>query len=582
MDLTLEQRLQRYLRREDENERRSMRDLRALSPEQRVLEGECIRNAVYEGLDGDGFCFRVSENLSKFRDGDAVTVGDGLDFDAATALVYGAYDADAGTLVLVRDRFLRIPEVRFDVGEAYVIDRRSLDIRSRMHEVVRAGFADAFVRDVLLGEHELDGDAGKYDRVRAALAATTLNEAQQHAGATAISTESLALVQGPPGTGKTRLLAEVVRAMAGVNCRIALTAFTHRAVDNALAAIRAVAPGLPLVKYGNPGSDRDGLLRLGVRLGFKPHHLPPHANGGLVVAGTSFGLAKLPADERFHVTVFDEAGQMPVPHAIAGMLLSRRWILFGDHMQLPPVITAEHADTEMRESVFGRLHRLYGSELLDTTYRMNDGVTRVVSDTFYGGRIKPADVAAPRRMAFEPGGRFDEVLDPERPVVLARVDHHQPGMRSSEEAALVADLVEEIVGRHGIAAKHIAVIAPFRAQVRAIRSAIQKRAETARQAGEALVVDTVERIQGQEREVVIVSLAVGDPDTLDQRASFFYSVNRLNVALSRARTKAIVVASRGAFRALPRDVDSLRAAGVFKRLFAGVPQVDLTPVYCVT
>jgi DNA replication ATP-dependent helicase Dna2 len=206
---------------------------------------------------------------------------------------------------------------------------------------------------------------------------------------------------------------------------------------------------------------------------------------------------------------------------------------------------------------------------------MNDGVCDLVGRTFYQGRLHPAPAAAGRRMPFVPGGGLDEVLDPQRPVVIARVDHLQPGMRSLEEAALCADLVAELVRRHGIRPAEIAVIAPFRAQVRLIRSALQR----VGLGDEELVVDTVERVQGQEREVILVSLAVGDPAATEGRGTFFFSRNRLNVALSRARSKAIVVGSVGAFRALPMDPDGLRAAATFKALFRELPQVDLTAVY---
>ncbi|MCH7475494.1 MAG: hypothetical protein IIA27_12570 [Gemmatimonadetes bacterium] len=122
----------------------------------------------------------------------------------------------------------------------------------------------------------------------------------------------------------------------------------------------------------------------------------------------------------------------------------------------------------------------------------------------------------------------------------------------------------------------IAIIAPFRAQVRMLRSALQKKGLPA---GDQLTVDTVERMQGQEREVVVLSLAVGDPDTLNTRTSFFFSTNRLNVAMSRARSKMVLVGSRGAFQGLPMDPEGLRAASLFKRLFRTLPQVDLTKVY---
>ena len=169
-----------------------------------------------------------------------------------------------------------------------------------------------------------------------------------------------------------------------------------------------------------------------------------------------------------------------------------------------------------------------------------------------------------------------DVLDPEKSVVFARVDHLQPGRRSREEADLCADLVSDLVRRHGVDPREIALLAPFRLQVRLIRSRLE-------QAGlpvdGGVTVDTVERMQGQERDVVILSLAVGDPATLDARSSFFFSTNRLNVALSRARYKAILVASSGAFRALPFDPDSLRASAVFRTLEARLPQVDLSRVY---
>ena len=109
-----------------------------------------------------------------------------------------------------------------------------------------------------------------------------------------------------------------------------------------------------------------------------------------------------------------------------------------------------------------------------------------------------------------------------------------------------------------------------------IRSALQRKATPE---SEHITIDTIERIQGQEREVVLVSLAVGDPDTLQARASFFFSTNRLNVALSRARTKCVLVASKGAFSALPRDPRSLKAASTFRRLFNLLPQVDVSRIY---
>ena len=571
MDISFEQRLQRMLWREEEGEARSVKDLRALSAEERVLEGECIHAAVFRGRAGtDAFDFSVTENMSKFREGDALLVGDGVDFEAAAPLVFDRYDGKEHVLRLRRDPFARSEPVELVAGANYCIDRRPLGLRGRLQDVVRAGFANDRIRQLLEGTLQPQRDEERGVRAREHMADRGLNAGQLDAAVAAIAAEDLALIQGPPGTGKTRLLAEVLVALCSRGCRIALSAFTHRAVDNVLLAVRKLDPDLPLVKLGNKNDEE--LRRANVRSANPRRGGLPRSS--CVVGGTSFALAKLPGDEVFHFTVFDEAGQLPIPHAIAGMLLSRRWIFVGDHAQLPPVITSHHADREATQSVFELLQGHYGSHLLDETYRMNDAVCDVVGRSFYGGRLRSA--VPDRRVPFVPGGALDEVLEPERAVVIARVDHLQPGMRSTEEATLVADLAYDLRARHGVPAEEIAVLAPFRAQVRAVRSAMQRKAVPDQ--GD-IVVDTVERMQGQEREVVLISLAVGDADTLSHRASFFFSTNRLNVAISRARSKVVIVASRGAFDGLPMDPDSLRAASLFKQLFRDLPQVDLTSVY---
>jgi DNA replication ATP-dependent helicase Dna2 len=162
------------------------------------------------------------------------------------------------------------------------------------------------------------------------------------------------------------------------------------------------------------------------------------------------------------------------------------------------------------------------------------------------------------------------------PAVWLRVDHRQPGQRSAEEAAAVADVVDDLVRQHGLPPEEVAVIAPFRAQGRLIRSALQQQLVPGQ---ERVLVDTVERIQGQEREAVVISLAAGDPDDLSGRAGFLFSEHRLNVALSRARTKVVLVASAEVFRALPGEPAALRVASRLKELRGRLAERDLTAVY---
>lgn len=575
MKLDLQARLLRFLQREDHSEQQQHRELRAQPISARVLDGECIEEAEYLGEQGGVFRFRVEENGSKFRPTDPVVVGDGHDLESATPVVYSDFDARSSELQLSRDPFQRSARVQFVAGKKYTIDRRPLGLQGRLHDAVRRAFAWPLLSSVLVGGHSPQRDAARYEKATSLLVAAGFNAAQVEAGAAAVATESLALIQGPPGTGKTRLLAEVVSMLATRGSRVALCAFTHRAVDNALLAIRACAPELTLIKLMSSNNESNAqLAAAGVQLSDSRRVRLPDRG---VVAATCYQLAKLADAVRFHFTVFDEAGQLPIPHALPGMLRAQRWLFFGDHRQLPPVAATASVDPFAAQSIFELLHGHYGSHLLDTTYRMNAGVCKVVGGTFYEDRLCPSASAADRQMPFVSGGRFDEVLAPAHAAIWLRIDHRQPGQRSGEEANAVADLVEELVRRHRVPTHEIALIAPFRAQVRLLRSAVEQRNLPHL---ENMVIDTVERIQGQEREVVIVSLAAGDAGASRGGGAFHLSTNRINVALSRARSKVVLVASSYAFAALPHDPAGLRMLARCLELRDRLPVVDLTNLYC--
>ncbi|MGA1525028.1 MAG: hypothetical protein ACO4CZ_13765, partial [Planctomycetota bacterium] len=136
-DPSLMARLLRFLEREDADERRSHAELRSLPIDERVLEGECIRDAAFEGVEGGRFVFSARENVSKFREGDAVLVGDGLDFGAALSMSYADFDAETGRLFLDRDRYSRSDLNLLEPGRDYTVDRRPLDLQNRFFDIVR-------------------------------------------------------------------------------------------------------------------------------------------------------------------------------------------------------------------------------------------------------------------------------------------------------------------------------------------------------------------------------------------------------------------------------------------------------------
>ncbi|MCC7063214.1 MAG: hypothetical protein IT456_10445, partial [Planctomycetes bacterium] len=164
MQLSLEQRLLRFLAREERDEQRSNRELRSQPVELRVLEGECIQNAKFCGEVAGAFVFAVADNGSKFRPGDPLVVGDGIDLENGMPLQCGSYDANAGQLRLERDPFARDAAIEFAVGAAYVLDRRPLGLQGRLRDAVRAAFEAKWIANVLMGRHELKRDEGRYER----------------------------------------------------------------------------------------------------------------------------------------------------------------------------------------------------------------------------------------------------------------------------------------------------------------------------------------------------------------------------------------------------------------------------------
>jgi DNA replication ATP-dependent helicase/nuclease Dna2 len=381
------------------------------------------------------------------------------------------------------------------------------------------------------------------------------------------------LVQGPPGTGKTHVVARIVAALAARGLRVLVTAYTHRAVNNALRMVAAADGSLTVVKAGKASGADD--LR-GARVGVAPSvsRLPAARDPGRVVGATLFGLKSAWEQDAFDVVVVDEAAQIPLTFAACALLAAPRHILVGDHRQLGPIVQGRHADALAAWSVFAHLAAAYPPLLLRTTYRMNEGLNDFPSRVFYDGRLAPEARVANARFPHVPGGPYDDLFDPEHPAVLALIEHEGFRTRCPAEAAVVAGIVLDRIVRQRGDPGDIAVVSPYRAQLRLIRTLVKRGLDAAGISGPLPVIDTVERIQGQERELVVVSLVASDPDHLaGEAAAFFYSGSRLNVTITRARTKLIVVASPLAFTAFPKTPAGLADVERFRRLRRELPAV---------
>jgi DNA replication ATP-dependent helicase Dna2 len=225
-----------------------------------------------------------------------------------------------------------------------------------------------------------------------------------------------------------------------------------------------------------------------------------------------------------------------------------KFILVGDERQLPPLVMSEDAARMgLRESLFARLRDRWGesaSTSLRVQYRMHPIICQFPSDEFYGGRLVAAaglerDLLACARA---PSSPLNPILMPERPAVF--IDVPEPGSRSRIsmlQAHVVARTTRALL-QAGVLGDQIGIIAPYRAQVAAIRQRLDTRGV------DSVSVDTVDRFQGAERDVILLVLGGTQESRAGQRESFVADPHRLNVALTRARKKLIIVGEQRALR----------------------------------
>jgi DNA replication ATP-dependent helicase Dna2 len=407
--------------------------------------------------------------------------------------------------------------------------------------------------------------------------ASALNQEQLEATRRALAAQDYLLVQGPPGTGKTSVVAEIARQAIARGERVLLAGFTNQAVDNALRRI-IVSGERNIVRLGHEYGVAEDIrpYRLVERASpsLEPDELPDLARiratlaQAALVASTAATWASESYDGvgeplRFDLALVDEATQLTVPALVGALRFARRFVLIGDTRQLPPLARNEEAaERGLKRSLFESLWERHGAiagDSLTRQYRMHPTICAFPSQAFYGGALVAAGEAqtATLNLDLAQGDSSAAVLDPERPLVfvdvrLADGAFEPAGKASAAQAEVVRKLVLAL-RRAGLPAEEIGVIAPYRAQVAAIRQQLAQAGET------QVTVDTVDRFQGAERRVILLSFG-GAPVEGTRRGGhdFLADAQRLNVALTRAQRKLILVGNRARLEGAPLLRDLIR------------------------
>ncbi|MBL7999517.1 MAG: AAA family ATPase [Candidatus Kapabacteria bacterium] len=385
---------------------------------------------------------------------------------------------------------------------------------------------------------------------------------QQQLIEAALSAQDYFLLQGPPGTGKTSVMLKNIIHQLHQNPdeTILVCSYTNRALDEVCAAIRKVTPSVDVLRLGSRDNTEHAEISFyQIAQTDEIHAVRRRLTECRIIASTvSFAQAnpELFALKSFTTLVLDEASQVTEPQLMGLASRVRRCIFIGDEKQLPAVITQRESDCnvnhplladlgvhDMRQSLFERLlrkcieqgwHHAYG--MLTKQARMNMVVQDYPSREFYAGKLQPMLEA---QRSYEPTVRVIEGYG--RIAFLPSRREHKTKINQGE-AILCSNIITDYVEKLGseFHAHSIGVIAPFRAQIHEIRSRLTPHLR------KLVTVDTVERFQGSERDVIVLSCAVNNSSQLSSLQSLIefdgtLIDRKLNVAITRAREQFILI-----------------------------------------
>jgi uncharacterized protein len=424
-------------------------------------------------------------------------------------------------------------------------------------------YRDGVKRDALLrfARAYEAGDLGRYPALTALLERRLPEarlEVDDPVDAALTLGESYLFVQGPPGSGKTWQGARMAIALMRAGKRVGVTSLSHKAIHNFLRAVQHEADeqrfSFAGAKRGADDERADSFFAS--RCVVTSEDVDVCADPSFqLVAGTAWALTREAVDRHaaqrpLDVLFVDEAGQLALADVLAAGTSARALVLLGDPNQLPQVSQGSHPEGAERSV----LQHLLGDDVtvppdrglfLAETWRLRPELCSFTSDAYYEGRLGYAPVTDSRSVALGNG-----------PVWL-RVDHAGRSQSSPEEAEAIASAVTQLVGSpftdadgatRALTPADVLVVAPYNAQVRLLRSRLPA----------DVAVGTVDKFQGQQAPVVLVSMASSTPDDAPRGIGFAFDRHRFNVATSRAQCRAVLVCSPRLLDADCKTVSQMR------------------------
>ncbi|MEO0442333.1 MAG: ATP-binding protein [Pseudomonadota bacterium] len=463
----------------------------------------------------------LGDNESYFREGDMICFHHG---EASTEafIRQATIEAEQDGEWLIRAEYDR-DSIKHVVAPCYA-DRDVMDLRPFFNKALEDVAATKNGCDIILPLLAGDLDASliyddNYDAAADIAELRGFNDPQVDAVAKGVAAKYLACIQGPPGTGKTAVIGLIAKLLADEGQSILLTSHTHMAINNALNTV--AKQGVAVIKVGANSSIKG--LDKSIKQFNHGDDWDDRPDKGYVIGATPFATCSARLDNfDFDTVIVDEASQITVALAVMAMRKARRFVFVGDHKQLPPVVLSKSILDSECYSVFSQLISANQtvSVMLNQSYRMNAELTYWPSQQYYNGELKSAGKNAQRLLDLNKApAQYQDIFAKNKAFIYIKSPGISARTHSKKEAELVVDLIKT-ANDCGIKLCDIGVVSPYRSHGKAIRNLLATKLGifTAKE----VVADTVERMQGQQRELIIVSLCSTDLQFIHAIAGFFF------------------------------------------------------------
>ena len=351
-------------------------------------------------------------------------------------------------------------------------------------------------------------------------------------------------IQGPPGTGKTYSGARVINALVQQGKKIGVASNSHKAVNNMLEAVIEDMNARDIEgMIGKVHNKKDDLLYENARIILKKSPKDMSLNEVVVVGGTAWTFANDSFIDQLDYLFIDEAGQVSLANMIGMSASCKNIILIGDQMQLANPSQGMHPENSgdscldylLKDSPTIAIDK---GVLLPDTYRMHSKICDFISSRVYENRITSIESNDIRVINHNSNSKLQKSFG----IEYIPVEHTGNEQASLEEALKIKEIIQSLLvstktNREGkaseITKEDILIVTPYNHQVRLLFDTL----------GSSFNIGTVDKFQGREAPIVIISMASSNALTSPRGLSFLFDPNRLNVAVSRAQSLAILVAS---------------------------------------